>query len=80
MLHRYKELSGGAEQDMAVALLQDQGAIIDHEAWLLQHYGRDKLSHDEKRTLNFQDLFDIRTPFLMVREIFIAEKEVQAKK
>lgn len=62
---RYKELSVGAEQDMAVILLQDQGAVIDHEAWLLRHYGRDKLGHDGKRTLNFQGLFDIRTPFLM---------------
>uniref|UniRef100_A0A0P4W551 Methyltransferase-like protein 4 n=1 Tax=Scylla olivacea TaxID=85551 RepID=A0A0P4W551_SCYOL len=52
-------------EDMAVVLSLEHGAIIDHEAWILQLLDQHNFYHHEKRTLNFQGLFDIRTPFLM---------------
>lgn len=50
---------------MAVILSLEHAAIIDHEAWLLQLLDKHNFYQDQKRTTNFQGLFDIRTPFLM---------------
>lgn len=65
-LFRQEELS---KWDMAVVLSLEHGAVIDHEAWMLQLLDQHNFYHQEKRTLNFQGLFDIRTPFLMVSDI-----------
>ncbi|XP_045130146.1 DNA N6-methyl methyltransferase-like isoform X2 [Portunus trituberculatus] len=50
---------------MAVVLSLECGAVIDHEAWMLQLLDQHNFYHHQKRALNFQGLFDIRTPFLM---------------
>lgn len=61
---------------MSVILNTEQYAILDHEAWLLQLI---KLSGDDNsykdikestKKLHFQELFDLRTPFLMVVYLF----------
>ncbi|KAG7163223.1 N(6)-adenine-specific methyltransferase METTL4-like [Homarus americanus] len=55
---------------MSVNLATEKSAILDHESWILQLINTYKLNlHEDKsvkcKRWNFQDLFDLRTPYMM---------------
>lgn len=61
---------------MSVIFSTEQYAILDHEAWLLQvmRQNDDDNSYNDIKEgtekMHFQELFDLRTPFLMVMYLF----------
>ncbi|KAK8732651.1 hypothetical protein OTU49_006867 [Cherax quadricarinatus] len=55
---------------MSVIFASEKSAIIDHESWIVQLIRRHKFAlheHEfsEHKRIKFQDLFDLRTPYMM---------------
>ncbi|XP_071515387.1 N(6)-adenine-specific methyltransferase METTL4 isoform X3 [Panulirus ornatus] len=55
---------------MSVVYATQKSAILDHESWLMELTKKYKINNHEgepteHKRKNFQDLFDLRTPFLM---------------
>ncbi|XP_066986302.1 N(6)-adenine-specific methyltransferase METTL4 isoform X2 [Macrobrachium rosenbergii] len=69
--------------NMSVMISSKNGVVLDHEAWILKMYKDNLTSNVEKSEKGveiFQQLFDLRTPFLMDGQAEKFAKEMECMK